>query len=84
MNLPRLTGNMPLYVHFCKTQKTLPIRTNRCSFQLKWAQEAHFHTKYDLQGQSFDKESLILLFKPILTCCKIWKLVLLNISVTLR
>ncbi len=36
---------------------------HRCSFQLKWTLKAQttfipFHTKYDLQGQSFDLEFL--------------------------
>ncbi len=58
---PRLIGNTCLYIHFCKTEKNVPICSNHCSFQLKWTLEAvklttfiSFHTKYDLQLQSFD------------------------------
>ncbi len=52
----------------------------------------NFHTKYDLQVQSFDYQNLIIfaqlleeynvIFKTILTCCDIWKQILLNINVT--
>ncbi len=32
---PRLIGNTCLYIHFCKTEKNIPICTIHCSFQLK-------------------------------------------------
>ncbi len=55
---PRLIGNTYLYIHFCKTEKNVPICTIHCSFQLKSTLEAvklttfiPFHTKYDLQEQ---------------------------------
>ncbi len=37
---PRLIGNTCLYIHFCKTEKNLPICTIPCSFQLKSTLEA--------------------------------------------
>ncbi len=92
---PRLIGNTCLYVHFCKTEKNLPICTIPCSFQLKWTLEAvklwqllFLFTRSVTYRNSFDyflKVTCRMVcydFKTILTSCTIWKLILLNVVVT--
>lgn len=57
------------------TWKILPLCTNHCSFQLKWTLEAVKLRRLYCTILCYD-------FETILTCCDIWKITPLNVSIT--